>query len=577
MTISKRVLSVILSVVMLLSIVPMSAFAVEVSTGETVSSNTAMVDDGTGREIIPMATVTAPDVVRVAAASGSMAQGSTIVSATPSGVPSITSTYSVEAYAGETPSLGQITFVSDLSLANNKNVTISCSNNSSITFSVTNPNNNTWIWTITGGTASAGTYLDFEIGYSYTYTDKLTGKSVTNNYVAYASSYVAGIIQPAGVYIDTHRTKSALHSAEELDAVYRILGLNTFGSYYGDPATDAGAGTALEEDETCWSHGYYDFVSMTPMSWSQTANDADGYGLLLFAKDDSSGNKYGNTGLDRQRPVSTTYIDSSKGTALNGSNINLRYAAMDLKMTWNSSKYIRTVQNIRVLPGESSWDGDTTDNTTASTQLAFAGTNNTIYFVNNGTYTASDYRLSNYGLSIPFNGTTWVNALTTLDDGTKEVYYTFISELYGLYKSSDRMISAHTSVNLHFVVYNKAELRGLVEDALDYYVPVDPLGDEMGIMPQSRYYSAGWDAFKTALTNAQRILAQPDVSQGTIDAAYTALESAMEDLVLKTADYTSVNSAINTIAGLNADDYTTESWARVTTARNAVVLDYTTF
>ena len=577
MTISKRVLSVILSVVMLLSIVPMSAFAVEVSTGESVSANTAMVDDGTGREIIPMATVTAPDIVRVAAASGSMAQGSTIVSATPSGVPAITSTYSAEAYAGETPSLGQITFVSDLSLANNKNVTISCSNNSSITFSQTNPNNNTWIWTITGGTAAAGSYLDFEIGYSYTYTDKLTGKSVTNNYVAYASSYVAGIIQPAGLFLDTHRTKSALHSAEELDAVYRILGLNTFGTYYGVGTGVADSSDTFKEDDSVWAHGYYDFVSMSAQGWGTSAANSTGYGLVLHGKDDGDGNKYTNTGVDCQRPVSTTYIDSSKGTALNGANINLRYAVMDLKYGWKEGDYIRTVRNIRVLPGESTWDSETTNNSTASNQLAFAGMDTEIYIRNYSTIPSYDYRLSNYGLAIPFNGTTYVNALTTLDDGTREVYYTFISELYSYYSKSKRLIAAHSAVDLHLVVYNKADLRGTIEDALDYYVPVDPLGDEMGIMPQARYYSAGWDAFKNALTNAQRISARSDVSQGEIDAAKTALETAMAGLVVKTADYSAVNTAINTASGLNADDYTTESWARVTTARNAVVLNYTTF
>ena len=578
MTISKRVLSVILSVVMLLSIVPMSASAVEVSTGEALSANQAMVDDGTGREIIPMATVTAPDVVRVAAASGSMAKGSTIVSATPSGVPAISGSYTAEAYAGETPSAPQITFVCDLSLANNKNVTIACTNNTSVTFTQTNPNNNTWVWTVSGGTAAAGSYLDFEIGYSYTYTDRLTGKEVTNSYVAYASSYVAGIIQPAGMYVDLHRTK-LFHTAEELDAVYRILGKNTFGSFYVDPANpdDVGSSDAFKEDKSCWSHGYFDFVDLTAKSWSQNASVADGYATVLMAKDDGDGNKYGNTGLDRQRPVSTTYIDSSKGTALNGANINLRYAVMDLKTTWKSGDYRRTVQNIRVLPGEQTWGEETIDNSTASTQLAFAGTNNTIYILDRGSYPDNGYRLSNYGLSIPFNGTTWVNALETLEDGTKQTSYTFISELYAHYKSSGRMVSAHTAVDLRFVVYNKADLRGTIEDALDYYVPVDPYGEEIGIMPQARYYSAGWAEFKEALTNAQRISARSDVSQSQIDAAKTALEDAMGGLVVKTADYTAVNAAINTMSGLNADDYTPESWARVATARNAVKFDYTTF
>ncbi len=579
MAMTKRVLSVILTVVMLLSVVQIGATAVEISAGDTAGANKAMVDDGTGREVIPTATVTVSDVVRVAAATGSMAKGTAIVSATPSGVPAITSTYATEAYAGETPSFPTVTFTTDLSLANNKNVTIACKNNTTIKTTVTNPNNNTWIWTITGGTAAAGSYLDFEIGYSYTYTDSLTGKEVTNSYVAYASAYVEGIIQPAGLYINSYRTRPATHSGTNADYVYRILGKNTYGSYYdGIPgATDAA--TSFEEDETCWSHGYFDFVSMTEKNWSQTAAAAAGYGTVLWGVDNGDGARYGNTGADFQRPVSTTYIDSSKGTALNGANINLRYTAMDLCYGDHDDEYNRWLTSeTKVLPGEDSWSSDSIDNTTASNQLAFAAMGQNVEFrTYNATINPHAYRLSNYGISVPFNGTTYTNALTTREDGTKEVAYTLITHLHSRYEASERMIENITAVNIRLVVYNKLDLRGLVADALTYYVPTDPLGTKIGVMPQARYYSAGWDAFKTALTNAQRVLAKPNVSQGDIDAAYTALETAQAGLVLAEADYSTVDRSINELASLNADYYTPESWARVVAARNAVVEGYTEF
>ncbi len=181
MAISKRVLSVIMTVAMLFTIVQVGVCAVDVSAGENAASTQVMVDDGTGRVIAPTVTVTASPVVRVASAAGALTLGTTIVQATPSGVPYISGDYTKEAYAGETPTNATITFKSDLSLANNKNVTITCVNNSSIKFTSTNPDNNTWIWTVTGGTAQAGTYLDFEIGYSYTYTDKLTGQTLNNS------------------------------------------------------------------------------------------------------------------------------------------------------------------------------------------------------------------------------------------------------------------------------------------------------------------------------------------------------------------------------------------------------------
>ncbi len=579
MAISKRILSVIMAVALILTIVPMGVSAVEINSGETYSANNAMVDDGTGREVIPMATVTATEVVRVAAASGSMAKGTTIVSATPSGVPQIGGSFTAEAYAGETPSAAQITFTSDFSLAKNKNVTIACTNNASVIFAVTNPNNNTWIWTITGGTASAGTFLDFEIGYSYTYTDKLTGKEVTNSYVAYASSYVEGIIQPAGMYIDSYRTKPAFHSGTESDWNYRILGLNTYGSFYDPGDGSGGNADSFKEDETCWSHGYFDYTNLTPYSWSQDANAAAGYGTVLFAIDNGDGGRYGNTAVDRQRPVSTTYIDSSRGTALNGSNINLRYAAMDLRYNHKTSEYDRYLtSNVRVQPGEVAWSSDTIDNTTASNQIAFASMNQNVEFVmDGGNYNAHAYRLSNYAISVPFNGTTYKDALTTLADGTKEVYYTFITELFARYTEADRLNTVHTAVDLHFVVYNKADLRGLVEDMLDYYVPVSPTGTEMGIMPQARYYSSGWNEFKTALTNAQRVLAKPNLAQADIDAAYTQLTNAKAGLVVAKADYKVIDQAVQTLSGLVPDHYTTESWQKVTDARAAVGENYTAF
>ena len=577
MAISKRVLSVIMTVAMLFTIVQVGVCAVDVSAGENVASTQVMVDDGTGRVIAPTVTVTASPVVRVASAAGALTLGTTIVQATPSGVPYISGNYTKEAYAGETPTNATITFKSDLSLANNKNVTITCVNNSSIKFTSTNPDNNTWIWTVTGGTAQAGTYLDFEIGYSYTYTDKLTGQTLTKSYKAYASSYVENIIQPAGVYMNLYRTKSWNHSGEELDSVYRILGINTYGSYYDNGTGDEGRGDNFKKDATVWAHGYYNFTVPEASGWGQNATAADGYGLLLWGKDNGDGNKTGNTGLDKQRPVSTTYIDSSEGTALNGANINLRYAMFDEKRDWKQSEYIRQVSNsTAVLPGEVDWSSYTAD-VYAGNQLAFAAMSQDVTLLNNGTRPASEFRLTAYGLSIPFNGTTYKDAMTTQSDGTKYISYTFITNLYSKYKESGRMIAGRSAIDLRFYMYNKGELKGLISEALKEHVAINPTGKEIGVNPQESYYSAGWDAYKSALTNAQRVIAKPNVMQADIDAAETALQNAINGLVVKTADYTKVNQALEAVANLDSSLYTPASWKRVADARNAIVKDYTIF
>ena len=577
MAISKRVLSVIMTVAMLFTIVQVGVCAVDVSAGENAASTQVMVDDGTGRVIAPTVTVTASPVVRVASAAGALTLGTTIVQATPSGVPYISGDYTKEAYAGETPTNATITFKSDLSLANNKNVTITCVNNSSIKFTSTNPDNNTWIWTVTGGTAQAGTYLDFEIGYSYTYTDKLTGQTLTKSYKAYASSYVENIIQPAGVYMNLYRTKSLTHAGEELDSVYRILGINTYGSYYDNGTGDQGRGDNFKENATVWAHGYYDFTKPEASGWGQNATAADGYGLLLWGKDNGDGNKTGNTGLDKQRPVSTTYIDSSEGTALNGANINLRYAMFDEKRDWKQGEYIRQFSNsTAVLPGEVDWSSYTAD-VYAGNQLAFAAMSQDVTLLDNGTRPASEFRLTAYGLSIPFNGTTYKDAMTIQSDGTKYISYTFITNLYSKYKKSKRMIAGRSAIDLRFYMYNKGELKGLISEALTEHVAISPTGKEIGVNPQESYYSAGWDAYKSALTNAQRVIAKPNVMQADIDAAETALQNAINGLVVKIADYTKVNQALEAVANLDSSLYTPASWKRVADARNAIVKDYTIF
>ncbi|MBR1530995.1 MAG: hypothetical protein IJ643_02920, partial [Eubacterium sp.] len=267
MKISKRVLSVILTVVMIMSAVNFSAFAIDIDNGTPVESTQVMTDDGEGRLVIPNATVTASPVIRVANASNPLTFGQTIVKATPSGIPLISSTYDKEAYAGETPVWPTVVFNSDLSLAGTVS-SVSLTSNIRLNYTSQN-NNNTWTFTITGGdSVSAGSYIDYVVKFKYTYTDRLTGKAVTKDYEAYGSSYVENIAQPAGYYMDLYRTKPLFHDGTYYDGVYRILGVNTYGSYY--PAGNDCAEN-LKDDVEHYSHGYFDFINKEEKSWSQSA------------------------------------------------------------------------------------------------------------------------------------------------------------------------------------------------------------------------------------------------------------------------------------------------------------------
>jgi hypothetical protein len=582
---SKRVLGIIMTIIMVLSAVNFGAFAIEIDNGTPVESTQAMTDDGTGRLVIPKATVTATPVVRVGNTTNKLELGTTIVKATPSGVPEISGSYTKEAYAGETPTNATVIFESDLSLAATAN-SVSFSSTPTVTYTTSKNSNNKWTFTITGGNnISAGTYINYTITFDYKYTDSLTGNVITKTYQAYGSSYVENIIQPAGFYMDLYRTKPPTHSGTYHDVVYRILGLNTYGSYYN---TDNDKGESLDEDCEHYSHGYFDFINNTEKNWNQTAASVPGYGLVLCCYDNGDGGKDLNTGLNAQRPVSTTYIDRSYGTALNGSNINLRYAFFDKRTTSSEGQYRKMLGNdTKVFAGDVAWDTGAANEITAANQLGFAAMNQEIKYLDNGTYysnfgsyaTAITNGSKVWGFYVPFNGTTYTSAVTTLSDGTQFVAYTLVTCLSGRYTKSDRVVSGTSPVSLRFYLYSKSELRGVISEALTQYIPVSPTGTEMGITPQSWYYTtATWNTFKAALTAAQQIAAKPNVNQGQIDTATNNLETAMDGLVLRTADYTTAENYINELANVDSSLYTAASWKAVTDARAPLLSkDYNIF
>ena len=90
---SKRILSAILSIAMIFSLIPMASFSA--SAAEEVAFNTAAVDTGDGKLVVPTVTLTSTKVIRVAkdASGATFENGTTIVPATPSGLPQINSGY----------------------------------------------------------------------------------------------------------------------------------------------------------------------------------------------------------------------------------------------------------------------------------------------------------------------------------------------------------------------------------------------------------------------------------------------------------------------------------------------------
>jgi hypothetical protein len=125
-------------------------------------------------------------------------------------------------------------------------------------------------------------------------------------------------------------------------------------------------------------------------------------------------------------------------------------------------------------------------------------------------------------------------------------------------------------MGIRIETYDKSELRGYVNELLVDHDPTTKLAatSEIGIYPQSSFYSAGWDDYKVAFQNAQAILNQPNTTQNDINAALSTLETAVDGLVVAEADYSVVEIAKENARKLNALNYTEESWARVIAAIN---------
>ncbi|MGI6344649.1 MAG: hypothetical protein ACOX18_06240 [Bacillota bacterium] len=79
------------------------------------------------------------------------------------------------------------------------------------------------------------------------------------------------------------------------------------------------------------------------------------------------------------------------------------------------------------------------------------------------------------------------------------------------------------------------------------------------------YTEESWAVFAAALAAAEAVLADPDATQADVDAALAALVAAMEGLEEveepPVVDKSALEAKVNEALGLNAADYTEESWA----------------
>lgn len=120
----------------------------------------------------------------------------------------------------------------------------------------------------------------------------------------------------------------------------------------------------------------------------------------------------------------------------------------------------------------------------------------------------------------------------------------------------------------------------VVEEDADYTTLNAEIAASQNIVDTEQaswYTEATWSAFTTALAEAKAVPAGlKKSSQGTIDAAATALNAARTGLKDAAASYTALDALIGECDALNSADYTSVSWQNLTialTAAKAVARD----
>ncbi|MBP3939352.1 MAG: FIVAR domain-containing protein, partial [Clostridia bacterium] len=547
---SKRILSAILSIAMVLTLVPMGSFSVSAAESDVVFE-TAAVDTGDGKLVVPTVTLESTKVIRVAenADGTTFKNGTTIVPATPSGLPKINSGYTAQYYCDETPVSPQVVFTTDTALA--ATPTISCENNANVTFSAVSQSGNTYTWTITGGTGVTVGNLKFVVDYSNSYVDSLTGKTVTNYFKAYTTSYVETIAQPGAFSAFRSRTGSVGHENVRCSYIVRILGANSYGGFaaYND------------EDDSESAHGYYDFINNNWVDLG-TTNQAKGYGTMIYevSNDSGDGSRMINANADHWRPTSTTYVDRGLSTSLGYLNLRLTQFERQGDRKDGYTYYAR-YSRMKLLEGSVYAHTDAIENNASRLELGLSQD------------LTSDVQIANFGYTnVPLTGSTYGNA-ATLDEttGNYVTEYTLVYSGGSHYSKVDRVANADVTMGIRIESYDKAELRGYIDELLVDHDPTTKLAasSEIGIYPQSSFYTSGWDAYKAALQNAQGILNKPNTNQNEINAALSTLETAVGGLVVAEADYSVVDIAVQNAKTLNALNYEETSWANLQAALDA--------
>ncbi len=564
---AKKLISMLLAILMVMSVAPASVIASAVEPSATFKApETSLLTYSTD-------TSGTTEVIRVAGGAGLFTRGTTVVAATPSGIPKNDSgTYMHIAYDGETPEFPLVSF-KITGTKPTKNPTIASNLGSNLTLNAEtvgaqqSDGSYLYTWRVTGGTASQGSVV------TYTITYFVEGNK--EEQYAYAYSYVEDILIMNG-YVAFKRLNNNKHRPATCHSnIVQIGGRNVYSGWYNDSAklNDRGfvnyaSGNALEGGSLKGAG-----------SSGSMSSEADGYivyetaelsgtpkGVLIKQSYNQDGNENSTTinvcyGLDGNRTESKIYIDKrnetlqslnvritlQNGEAGDGSDHGSGETGGDDSYPWPGTN----LGGIDVLSGAISYGQTDSWNTvkSKSTSLVSIGeislSSNKTSIADNAAY---DYIVTHMSGS----GPALQNGVTSYQNTT--LVYAWETDTNGKGSGSNYETGAigttfivYTTVDLYNIFYGIMAGKNITTGASSYtcsdYIKYVANSGETpatssnltinftkGAHPQSTQYGTGWDAFLTAYQEAGKILSKPNTNQTEINNAAVALINAYNGL-----------------------------------------------
>ncbi len=535
MKMSKRILSSILAIVMVLSMctVGFTANAAESTSGasklETIDKETPIAR--------PSVQFSCTDVTRVAKEAYSTEPGNQIVKATPSGVPELNHAYASQAYAGETPVATRVTFTTPtvgISITG-----FSCSNTTVVMTDMAYEAPGTYYVDIISGTADAGTSLIFTVDYKWT-----DGNTYQEKCVSYVESIVTGgaYAEAQAKFLPLSGTNSYYYTYAS--AMTRLLGK---GVYY-----EQGTDFTTSDADPLMTYGTYTFDT----SGLYLTNVAEGYNTSIYSDDKTnqiaaaSGDTYFETFASNTFQAHV-YVDASSATSLSDINLRLNATVGSLSDRNNDDPYT-AVSDAYVMSGAMTTAPSAYANDTAAASLlGYTIPEKADYGVKQSdkdqTYLTVTGKATEYQTIMTNQFTGKVADL--VDNSSYTIfnrYYAYHYANNGRFQKGNMTAAIYVPTAITFHVVDKGALREMI----DYVMNSDPdtpstRSAKKGVNPQAWYYRSGFTQFQTAYVEALRVLNNPKATQDNINAVTTSLKTTYNSLTLKAADYTKVNDLLD--------------------------------